>query len=109
MKFIHFNWRIYNALNIDLQKVGFRCPADYYYHYLEHGKSEGRPVKVYDKYPDFVPEVYKGMYMDLLQFNQWVEDCSGATMSIIRPAHTSQTWLFNSRLKPPFVPSMRTA
>ncbi len=64
-----FNWRIYVSLNDDLQGK-FKNPEQVVEHYKKHGLKEGRLWSLYQKYPDFDPEVYRLMYKDLLKFNK---------------------------------------
>lgn len=54
-----FNWEVYKYLNPDLFKAGLRTQYQYTYHFINHGKKEGRKFNVYNVKPDFKHEIYK--------------------------------------------------
>ena len=58
------NWKIYRALNKDLQK-NFSEPYQYYDHLFEYGITENRMYKINDKYPNFNNDIYRKNYKDL--------------------------------------------
>ena len=64
-----FNWIIYKELNPDLPKAGLTTKQEVERHYVMHGCNEKRNTSIYEVYPDFKPEIYRGLNSDLQHMN----------------------------------------
>jgi len=60
-----FEWKVYKALNPDLENSGIKERNDFVNHYLKYGKNEKRMYSIYDYCPSFNINIYKYLYSDL--------------------------------------------
>jgi hypothetical protein len=67
---MNYDLEMYNLLNPDLNKAGLLTNNQLLQHLINHKKKENRKTNIYEAYPDFNPEKYKSLYVDLKNMNK---------------------------------------
>lgn len=63
------NWKIYKALNPDLEKLLEDNEIEYNEHIIYHANEQKRHLHITDKYPDFKKDYYRMNYDDLIELD----------------------------------------
>jgi hypothetical protein len=62
---VRFNHEYYAELNPDLEWLGIYKPQDLMNHWRSNAAREGRKWRFSDMYPEFDPDIYRSLYMDV--------------------------------------------